>query len=463
MNPDKVFKKYDIRAVIEKDLLLEEINDVAKAICTYFLQRDPSIKEIIIGIDARTHSERIKQLFVQSALEMGININYIGLCPTPLVYFASTLLKTKAAVIITASHNPKEYNGFKILYNQQPIWGEQVQEIRTIYYTKKFSSLSTHGMYRESSIVDAYLDFLEQEFKHLKNSSLSCIIDCCNGTAGVIIPQLVARMSWHNITCLFEQPDGNFPNHQPDPSKEKNLLELAHRVAEEKDTIGLAFDGDCDRFAVLQKNGKLLSGDQLLYIFAQSLPQQATVICDIKCSSSLIEGLTTLNLKSSFCQTGCAYVKEKMIKTNALLGGELSGHFCFLDRYYGFDDGIYAMMRFIEILATKPLEQLLASYPQKISSPELRIACTHPDITVLITLIKHDFMKQSNYTITDIDGVRIDTNEAWGIIRASNTEPVLSLRFEGNSEKELLTIKQFFYTTIAQYFDSEELKNNLIN
>lgn len=478
MNPEKVFKKYDIRAVIGKDLLLEEIYPITKAIIKYFLSKEPTLKEIVIGMDVRIHSQTIKKNIINAILDSHLNVIDLDTIPTPLLYFYTKTLNKNAGIMITASHNPKEYNGLKIVLNNKPVWDKELQKIKDIYFNDTLMVPSTFTLnqmiLRDEiklrrtqsiqffNIIPKYMDFLAQEFEHLKNINLNCVIDCANGTAGYVLKDLIKKMNWQSVELIFQEGDGYFPNHEPDPSHEENLPQLKEKLINGNYSFGMAFDGDCDRFAVMQKNGKLVPSDQLLFLFATKMPKDSTVVCDIKCSSSLINELEKIKLNGIFAQTGCAHIKEEMEKTSALLGGELSGHFCFKDRYFGFDDGIYAMMRFIEISQEKDIDQILSQYPKMVSDGEIRIKCAEVAPAKVVENTKV-ILQNKNFKITTIDGIRIDAAKSWGILRASNTEPVLSLRFEGQSEKELKEIKLLFYESICKYFDSKELKEKLLN
>lgn len=463
MIPEKVFKKYDIRAVMHRDLLIEDIYNLGRAIATYCIERDASIKTVVLGMDGRLTSATIKEELTRALLDAGLNVTFIGVCPTPVLYFAAQYHAFKVGIIITASHNPKEYNGLKMVIDNKPVWADDLQVIKDIFLANRFMAHETPGAYTQLPIADVYIDYLYNAFKHLDGVALNAVIDCGNGAAGAILPALCKKFNVKNYTLLFEEIDGNFPNHEPDPSNVEHLQAAITVQQQQAYSYVVAFDGDADRFAVVTPNGKLLSGDQLLAIYATKLASAAKVVFDIKCSTSLVQFLQQRGLTSIFSQTGAAHIKEKMSLLNAGLGGELSGHYCFSDRYFGFDDGIYAMLRFIEIIADdkNAVETILKTYPRMVSEPEIRIQCAAKDLTGIVESIKTDF-KHHNFNISDLDGVRLDLDFGWGILRASNTEPVLSMRFEGNSEKELKDIKKIFYNTIAKYFDSPDLRSKLI-
>jgi phosphomannomutase / phosphoglucomutase len=475
MISEKAFRKYDIRAVFQKDLPLEEIYSLARAICRFLSTKEKNLKSIAVGMDVRTHSKLIKERLCKAILDSGINVIFIGECATPTMYYATRCLDVQAGIMITASHNDKEYNGLKIVLNGDSVWDKDIEEIKSIYYEKNFYTDEKHqGIYTENLLLDNYINFLSSKFEHLKNISLNIIIDCGNGTAALILPKLIKKLNWQNTELLFANVDGNFPNHEPDPTKESNLKILSERV---KDfNYGLALDGDCDRFVVMNNEGKLISGDQLLSLFAINLETQGNIVFDIKCSNNLSKILQTKGHTPNMCATGHAHIKEAMKHTKALLGGELSGHFCFADRYFGYDDAIYALLRFIEIYTAQNFnKELFNFWPQQFNTPELRIKCAINNPKDIIEFIQKD-LENKNLNIKTIDGIRIETKTGWALVRASNTEPILSFRFEAENERELNDLKKIIYNSIIKLtkqntdinitnhmptFDIEDLKKEL--
>jgi phosphomannomutase/phosphoglucomutase len=470
---DIIFREYDIRGVVGKEFSIDETQIIAKAIVTYILRKNSKTSAVIVGMDGRVHSPQIKERVIEAITNMGISVIDIGLCPTPVFYFSLfNNNKAHSGFIITASHNPKEYNGFKICLDQKSVWGKQIQEIKDLCYSNKFYQ-AKKGTVENWNAVDAYINWLEQHFVHLKNLSIPVIIDCGNGTAGAVIPKLIEKMNWKNTKLLFEEIDGTFPNHEADPGVPANMQEVIRQLKTNPDLeIGIGFDGDCDRMSPITKAGEIVAGDKLLAIYAKQVLQDnpgASVVFDIKSSQGLVEELKKMGAQDIISPSGHSIIKDIMRRNNALLAGELSGHFFFKDRYFGYDDGIYAMMRLFEIFyrTKKTLETLLSTFPSKVSSPEYRIACKEDEKATIVEDAKSYFIKlqvdliHTGAKIITIDGVRVHFDHGWGLVRASNTQPVISLRFESDSQKGLQKIKNNFVKALLPYFEEGFLKKEL--
>ncbi len=459
--PKAFFKKYDLRGQVGKDFQINDIYGISRSIAHYFNQKDPNIKNIALAMDARIHSKDIKDQVSNAFLDSGFDVTFLGICPTPTLNFACNTLNLDAGIMVTASHNPKEDNGLKIIFHKESVWDENLQEIYQLYKQNSYIKSTKRGNYKEYDIIKDYVDFLADHFKDLKDFNINSIIDCGNGTAGTVLPQLFEKLNFQNTKLLFEEIDGTFPNHEPDPTVEKNLEILKKNLLSNEFEFGTGLDGDCDRFAVMSKAGNLIEGDKIIAIFSQFLSKKDKnnlVVVDIKCSNALTELLEKFNLKTIMTPTGFAYIKDGMKKNNGIFGGELSGHYCFKDRYFGFDDGIYSMLRFYEIMkkSGKKLEYFLEQFPKRCSSREIRIKCD--DKENIINSAKKFFATKSKIEINDIDGIRIQTKRGWGILRASNTQDLLSLRFEGNTKEDLLKIKKDFFDAILPFFDEKLLK-----
>ncbi|MFA5075062.1 MAG: phosphomannomutase/phosphoglucomutase [Candidatus Babeliales bacterium] len=461
-----IFREYDIRGIFGKEFDINEVYNLAKSIITYFKKQNPEIHEIIVARDGRSHSEPMRDQIVKAITDLGINVTDIGICPTPVLYFSLFNTHITSGLVITASHNPKEYNGIKICLDQKAVWGKQIQEIRKIYETQNFYQNQTNkqGSIKIYNIIPTYIDYLVNKFKHLKNLNLKAIIDCGNGTAGTVFPELVKKMQWQNVKILFQEVDGDFPNHEADPTVYKNMQLLDKELKNNPDfQVGIGLDGDCDRMSPMTKSGYLVPGDQLLALFSQKILKEhpnAAVVFDIKASSSLIDLLISWGAKACICPSGHAWVKEHMRKNNAKLAGELSCHFFFHDRYFGYDDGIYASLRLIEILheTQKDLSELITIFPEKFRSSEIRIPCQDETKTIIIDHIKNFFQNKKNSNLITIDGVRAQTSYGWGLVRASNTQPVICLRFESDSQDGLNKIKSDFMEILESYLDKKILK-----
>lgn len=460
-----IFREYDIRGIVGSELILDEAYNLGCAIVSYLKTTNPTLQSIIVGHDGRSHSAPLTRDITQAILDAGIDVIDIGLSPTPAMYFAVHRLKNPYGITITASHNPKEYNGVKIW----GAWGEHIQEIRRRYESKNFLPKATiAGMHTHVNIVDDYIGYLETSFAHLRGKSINAVVDCGNGSAGIVFPQLVKALELKNVSILFGDVDGNFPNHEADPTVIENMTFVQDSLAKNASlTFGLGFDGDCDRMNPMTKAGLLVPGDQLLALFAQQALQThpgRAVVFDIKSSGGLAELLEGWHAQPVMSPSGHTYIKQNMKKAEAVLGGELSCHFFFADRYFGYDDGIYAALRLFEIISTtgKTLEALLEIFPHKISSREFRIACKSDDEKkIIIDHVKEIFAARTDVKSITIDGIRATMPYGWGLARASNTQPVICLRFEAATKEQLDLIKTDFYNALTPYFDSASLKERI--
>lgn len=461
-----IFREYDIRGIVGEELPIGQTYDLAKAIATYMVQKHPTSGRFIVGRDGRTHSPLIQQNVIAALCDMGFDVIDIGVCPTPAVYFAVQHLHIPTALAITASHNPKQYNGIK-MWN---IWGEQIQAIRKIYEEKTFlpTKPDQKGIVHSYNIIDDYIDYLANHFAHLQNVDFKAIIDCGNGSGGTVMPGLIKKMNWQNVKLLFAEVDGEFPNHEADPTVPENMRDVAYALKNDDQLdIGLGLDGDCDRMSPMTKSGHLVSGDKLLALFAQKIllkHPHAKIVCDIKSSGSLLDILKQWGAIVCISPSGHSIIKNTMAQTNALLGGELSCHFFFHDRYFGYDDGIYAALRTLELLheSQKTLDALLDIIPQKVSSPEIRIACdSDADKTKIVEQIKQVFAARKDLELITIDGIRAHMDYGWGLVRASNTQPAISLRFESDTAEGLQHVKTDFYKLLTPYFDEQLLREKI--
>lgn len=463
---DAIFREYDIRGKVGSEFLLNDVYAFSRALAYYFVQEMPNIKTVAVGMDGRTSSEPIKNELVRGFLESGLNVVFVGVCPTPVLYFASFELSVDAAVMITASHNPKEYNGIKLVLNKKTLWGKQIQEIRQLFKASKKVNSTHRGTLQEYPLVDSYINWLVAHFADLKNSDLSAVVDCGNGTGGIVMVPLVQRMGWKNVQLLYEEVDGDYPNHEADPVVEKNMADVKKILSTTNVSMGAGLDGDCDRMAAMTKSGFLIPGDQLLAVFAQEVlkdfPGRA-VVFDVKCSQGLIELLEQWHAQPCISPAGHAIIKGQMAKHDAVLAGELSCHFFFHDKYFGYDDGIYALLRLFEIVQNtgKSLDELISIFPKKFSSPEIRLSCLESQKKEIIESIAHAYKQNADAQLITIDGVRVTLPYGWAIVRASNTQPVLSMRFESDSPEGLLRIKRDFIRLLRNYFDTTVLHKEL--
>ncbi|KKP22597.1 MAG: Phosphomannomutase [candidate division TM6 bacterium GW2011_GWF2_28_16] len=464
-----IFREYDIRGLVDKEFTIQESYILAQAIVTYLKNKNPQINSLIVARDGRNHSPAIRDNIIKAITDMGINVLDIGICPTPVFYFALFNTNIKSGIMITASHNPAQYNGMKICLDTKSVYGSQIQEIKNICETKNFyiNNLKNLGTVTFQDINSPYINWLSDNFAHLKNYEINALIDCGNATGGVIIPELIKKMGWKNVKALYENLDGNFPNHEADPTNIKNMQDIFNLLKTDNNLeLGLGLDGDCDRMSPMTKTGFLVPGDQLLAIFAQKILLQypgAPIVFDIKASSGLIELLQKWGANDQICASGHSLIKQKLYDTNAKLAGELSCHFFFNDKYFGYDDGIYAILRLFEIIkeSGKSLDKLLEIFPKKESSPEFRIACKEEDKEKIVNHVKDTFKQNKEYSSLTIDGIRATKTNSWGLVRASNTQPVICLRFESSTKDDLNNIKKEFYEALKPYFNLKELRDTL--
>ena len=447
MNPS-IFREYDIRGLAEEDFdvhfarLLGQVHGSAVA--------EKGGKRVAVGWDCRATSEGYAKAVMDGLQSAGLKVYDIGVCPTPVLYFSLFHLDLDGGVEVTASHNPSEYNGFKVCAGKETIYGARLQELRSRIERKDFKERSGGG--RESySIIPPYQEHLRRDVPRLERP-LKVVVDAGSGVAGPVAPVIFRRLDcevWE-IACI---PDGTFPIHHPDPTVPENLELLIHKVKEVKADLGIAYDGDGDRIGVVDEQGNILWGDDLLILFARDVLKRhpgAVVISEVKCSQRLFDQIKLHGGVPIMWKAGHSLLKAKMKETHAVLAGEMSGHMFFADRYFGYDDAIYASIRLLELLARtrKPLSALLADVPKSFSTPEIRVDCPD-DQKFVITERARDFFRR-HYPIIDIDGVRIQFPEGWGLIRASNTQPALVLRFEAQTPDKLREYREIIEAKLKE-------------
>jgi phosphomannomutase/phosphoglucomutase len=424
-----VFREYDIRGIADVDFEDAGVEDLGRALGTY-LQRHGG-KRVNLGRDCRLSSERLRAALSRGLVAAGCDVTDIGVVPTPVLYYSAVRLGADGAVMITGSHNPAQYNGFKTVCGGGAIYGHQIQEVREILEEQDF--VQGRGTQREVDVVTPYVEEISSQFQFKRR--VKVVFDAGNGTAGPVMRRLLARLNCDAVELFFEM-NGTFPNHHPDPTIMANLSPLIAAVAENRADFGVAFDGDADRVGVVDENGTVIFGDLLLLIYGREILSRkpgATIIGEVKCSQVLFDELARLGANAIMYRTGHSLIKAKMKKEHADLAGEMSGHMFFADRYYGFDDALYAACRLMEIVAKsgQPLSAQLAGLPKMVSTPEIRVECPDETKFEIVKKIAERFRK--THEIVEIDGVRVKFPEGWGLVRASNTEPVLVLRFEAKS------------------------------
>jgi phosphomannomutase/phosphoglucomutase len=439
--PADIFRAYDIRGVVGDSLTAEYAYWIGRAIGSQSLaQGEP---KVIVGRDGRLSGPELLQQLVQGLLDCGCEVTDIGMVPTPVVYFAANVLEGRSAVMLTGSHNPPDYNGFKIIIAGDTLANEQIQALKTRLDN---NDLATGvGSVQQVDVLPRYFKTIRDDIALAK--PLKVVVDCGNGAAGVIAPQLIEALGC-SVIPLFCEVDGNFPNHHPDPGKPENLVDLIARVKAENADLGLAFDGDGDRVGVVTNTGSIVYPDRLLMLFAKDVVSRnpgADIIFDVKCTRRLTPLISGYGGRPVMWKTGHSLIKKKMKETGALLAGEMSGHIFFKERWYGFDDGIYSAARLLEILSLdkRNAEQVFSAFPSDISTPEINIKVTEQTKFGMIERLQREG-QWGEANITSIDGVRVDYPKGWGLIRASNTTPVLVLRFEADTQEELERIQDVF-------------------
>ena len=441
-----IFREYDIRGVADTELASPDITDLGRALGTYILRH--SGPRVNLARDCRLSSPRLHDALLQGLLSTGCEVTDIGVAPTPLLYFSEVHLEADGAVMITGSHNPSEFNGFKTVCGSDSLHGEAIQDIRRLIDARDFAS--GQGMHHSMDVIPAYLDELTPQFTFERR--IKVVADAGNGTAGPVIHQLLKRLNVE-VTELFFEMDGYFPNHHPDPTMPENLQHLRAAVQTQKADLGIAFDGDSDRIGAVDENGEVIYGDMLLLIYGREILTRkpgATFIGEVKCSQILYDELKRLGGNPIMYKTGHSLIKAKMKQEHAELAGEMSGHMFFADRYFGYDDALYAACRLIEIVAKsgKPLSAQLAGLPKTVSTPEIRVECPDETKFAVVARVAEQFRK--SHDVIDVDGVRVLFDEGWGLLRASNTQPVLVMRFEASSEALLASYQREVEAALMQ-------------
>ena len=436
INP-RIFREYDIRGVVDEDIDEAVVETIGKAYGTYMKKLGKDT--VTIGHDCRLSSPPLSEAMIRGITSAGINVIDLGMVSTPMVYFSLFNLDVDGGVIITASHNPSQYNGIKLCVDKDSLFGEGIQKIRKIAEGGNF--IKGTGKVNTHDIMDSYLDYLRKNVEI--DPGLRVAIDCGNGMVGIVAPKILRDFGCE-LTELYVEPDGRFPNHHPDPTVEENIKDLINAVGRQGLQVGLGFDGDGDRIGVVDEKGTIIWGDMLVLIFAREILKhnpKAKIIGDVKCSGRLFKDIESHGGVPIMWKTGHSLIKNKMKLESAALAGEMSGHIFFADRYYGYDDALYAALRILEIISKtgKRTSELLEGVPNAFSTPEIRVDCPDDTKFKLVNQTREELKK--DYRVIDIDGVRVEFPDGWGLIRASNTQPALVLRFEADSPDRLAEIR----------------------
>jgi phosphomannomutase/phosphoglucomutase len=429
----RVFRKYDIRGVFPTDLDEHLTIKLGKALGNF------AGNTVAVGRDCRPSGSILFRWLTDGILASGSDVIDLGVQTTPMTYFAAYTLNPDVTVMITGSHNPPEYNGFKIMYGHDTLWSEGIQKLRrTMENMSSALPVTSKAIVKRKSVTNSYTNRLLSEFCF--DRSLKIAVDAGNGTGGAIAIDVLKNLGCRVIP-LYCEMDGNFPNHHPDPTVEENLKDLRRTVLRERADIGLAFDGDADRLGIVNEKGKVIRGDRILIILAKSLLKVnpgATIISEVKASGLFFSEIEKAGGRAVMSPTGHSLIKKAMAEENALLAGEMSGHIFFRDRYYGYDDALYAAMRLIEIISSDdtPLSSYLADLPEVFSTPEIREECSDESKFIIVDTVT-DMLEKAGHPVDTTDGARVSFPDGWGLIRASNTQPVLVMRFEAGTQQQL--------------------------
>ncbi len=435
-----IFRANDIRGIAYDDLTPEVVKSLGRALGSEAIDRN--IQEFIVGRDARLSSPEIYDWLSSGIISTGCNVIDIGIVTSPMFYHSTYELNTSSGVVITGSHNPGNYNGFKIVFNNHSTSSEEILNLKQRILEENF--IGGKGITKKEDIKETYIKSILESINLNKNLNIS--IDCGNGAAGVVAKDVYERLGC-NVIELHGEPDGSFPNHHPDPSKLENMEDLIKSVKENKCSVGLAFDGDADRLGVISPIGEMIFPDRQMIMFSRQVIQSspnAKIVFDVKCSKLLSDEIKKLKGKPLICKTGHTFIKQKIRETDALLGGEMSGHIFFNDRWPGFDDGIYAGARMLEIIANSEQDDPFVTVPNMLSTPEINIPAADEEKFQIVKT----FIENSNFSdakIVSIDGIRVEFEKGWGLLRPSNTSPCLVLRFEAETNDDLKKIKEIFY------------------
>jgi len=436
MNPE-IFREYDIRGLVDQDLTDEAAWLIGRGLATYLLRQGKS--RVVAGRDGRLSSPRLRDPLVQGMVTGGLEVVDIGLCPTPVFYFSLFHLDRDGGAMITGSHNPPEFNGFKVCSGKDTLYGEQIQELRRIIESRNFTEGQGSVSYQE--VIPAYRKYLVENIRLQRK--IKVVIDSGNGTGGLVAPKILRDLGCE-VYDLYSEVDGRFPNHHPDPTIPAYLKDLVAKVKETGAEVGIGYDGDADRMGAVDHRGNIIWGDQLMILFSRQVLKThpgATIVSEVKCSQNLFDDIARNGGRGIMGQAGHSLLKKRMREEGALLGGEMSGHIFFADRYFGYDDAIYASCRLLEIISQsdKRISELLADVPKVYNTPEIRVDCPDDRKFSIVEKVKESFRRE--YPVVDVDGVRVIFPDGWGLVRASNTQPALVLRFEARTPERLQEIR----------------------
>ncbi len=468
-----IFRKYDIRGVAQTELTPSFCKSLGSAFAQLLLEKNPQATHVSVGRDARISSDAIFEGLTEGLLESGISVYNLGICPTPLQYFSLYKLPVQGGIMITGSHNPPEYNGFKLSIGRETIYGEEIQKLKQLIQSRgNTMQHKNRGKLIDYDIISSYKDHMLKEFFHLRPEAprLKVVVDCGNGTAGLVIPSILEALGFETHS-LYAEPDGRFPNHHPDPTVVENMNDLKEKVLKEGADLGVGYDGDADRIGIIGPDGSIIWGDQIMIILGREILKRnpsAKIIGDVKCSQTMFDAIKEAGGIPIMWKTGHSLIKAKMREEDAPLAGEFSGHIFIKDRYFGFDDALYTTLRILEVMVTsnKSITDLLSDIPSLSFTPEIRIKTPddikHKVIERLVNNLK-DMAARGGIPyplreIQTIDGARVVFEGGWALLRTSNTEPVVVMRVEATSEEMVEKYKDFMESLYRHTIT--ELKTN---
>jgi phosphomannomutase/phosphoglucomutase len=442
----EIFREYDIRGVVDRDLDLSDAEKIGKGFGTYLHHHQG--RSAVVGRDCRLSSPSVRDSLVRGLVASGVHVVDVGVCPTPVFYYAIRHCDCDGGIMITASHNPPEYNGFKVCRGPDTIFGEEIQSFRRLLEGGKMRS--ARGFLSNYDAVTPYVDHIVDHIS--LNRPVKLAADAGNGTGGITAGPILNRLGCKTVDLFFEM-DGSFPNHEPDPTVPENMKTVQETVVRNGLELGIGFDGDGDRIGVVDEAGRIIHGDMLLLLFAREILREkpgSTIIGEVKCSQLLYEDIRAHGGNPIMWRTGHSLIKQKLKDEGAELAGEMSGHIFFAHRYFGYDDAVYAACRLLEIVAkdNKPLSRYLEDLPKTYNTPEIRIPCPEAVKFKLVEEVKEELGKTCE--IIDVDGVRVVFPDGWGLLRASNTGPILVLRFEAQSESRMNEIRDLMQETLER-------------
>jgi phosphomannomutase/phosphoglucomutase len=449
MNP-QIFREYDVRGLVDKDLTLPVVEALGQGLATLVKRAGGS--SVVVGRDARLSGPAFRDAFLAGVTKTGVHAVDVGVVPTPVVYFAANTLPVDGLAVITGSHNPPEYNGFKMGVGKTTFYGETIQTLRTLIETGDLETSSRKGRVTHFDAITPYHHFCTSTVTR-GSRRLKVVVDAGNGVGGLVSVPMLEQLGY-DVVPLFCEPDGRFPNHHADPTVAKNLELLIAEVKKQKADLGVAYDGDADRIGVVDEQGTILWGDRLMILLSRAVLADvpgATIVGEVKCSSTLYDDVRARGGNPIMWKTGHSLIKAKMKETHAELAGEMSGHIFYKHRFFGFDDAPYTAARLLELLSAQPhpLSSLLADVPVTYSSPELRFDTVEEKKFALVARCT-ELLRARGLSLIEVDGVRATWPDGWGLIRASNTTPLLVVRYEATSKARLAEIAALIDGTIAQ-------------